>query len=196
MRVAVLGAGIAGLTTAAGLARAGAGVEVFERGPRDAVPGAGISLFPNSRAAMRTLGFQEGYDQLPYGPRAGTRTVMAPAQRPGSFRRAAMGAAAGAAVPPERSARISAGMLPGCSDPLGHRRDRDGRRRSERQRGNHHGRWQSELLGPGDRGGRITEHHQGFPRAGPRAAVRRIRGLARGDGWSGGHRRHGRRRLG
>ncbi|MEE2569253.1 FAD-dependent monooxygenase [Pseudarthrobacter sp. J64] len=76
MRVAVIGAGIAGLATAAGLAKAGAGVEVFERGPRDAVPGAGISLFPNSRAALGSMGFLEAYDQVPYGPCAGTRTVM------------------------------------------------------------------------------------------------------------------------
>jgi 2-polyprenyl-6-methoxyphenol hydroxylase-like FAD-dependent oxidoreductase len=76
MRIAVIGAGIAGLATAAGLARSGAAVEVFERGSRDSVPGAGISLFPNSRAAMRTLGFLNGYEKLPHGPGSRIRTVM------------------------------------------------------------------------------------------------------------------------
>ncbi|WP_426297868.1 FAD-dependent monooxygenase [Arthrobacter sp. R-11] len=76
MSIAVIGGGIAGLATAAGLAKAGAAVEVFERSSRDAVPGAGISLFPNSRAAMRTIGLLDGYEQLPHGPGAGIRTVM------------------------------------------------------------------------------------------------------------------------
>ena len=76
MRIAVIGGGIAGLATAAGIARAGAAVEVFERSSRGAAPGAGISLFPNSRAAMRTLGLLDGYDRLPHGPAPGTRTVM------------------------------------------------------------------------------------------------------------------------
>lgn len=76
MRIAVIGGGIAGLATAAGLVKAGADVEVFERSSRDAVPGAGISLFPNSRAAMRALGLLDGYERLPHGPGPGIRTVM------------------------------------------------------------------------------------------------------------------------
>lgn len=76
LKIALVGGGIAGLAAAAGLAKAGAAVEVFERSSRDAIPGAGISLFPNSRAAMRTLGLLDGYDQLPHGPGPGIRTVM------------------------------------------------------------------------------------------------------------------------
>lgn len=76
MKIAVIGGGIVGLAAAAGLARAGAVVEVFERSPRDAAPGAGISLFPNTRSAMRELGLLEGYDRLPHGPAASIRTVM------------------------------------------------------------------------------------------------------------------------
>ncbi len=76
MRIAIVGAGLVGLATAAGLARRGAQVEVFERAGQDPPAGAGISLFPNSRKAMRRLGLGDGFDRLPHGPPSGTRTAM------------------------------------------------------------------------------------------------------------------------
>jgi len=76
MRIAIIGAGLVGLATAAGLSRAGARVELFERAPQAVPAGAGISLFPNSRTAMRQLGLGEGYERLPHGPLPGVSTAM------------------------------------------------------------------------------------------------------------------------
>lgn len=76
MRIAIIGAGLVGLATAAGLARHGAQVEVFERAGEESPTGAGISLFPNSRKAMRRLGLGDGFDRLPHGPPPGIRTAM------------------------------------------------------------------------------------------------------------------------
>lgn len=76
MRIAIIGAGLVGLATAAGLARHGAQVEVFERAGWEPPAGAGISLFPNSRKAMHRLGVGDGFDRLLHGPPPGTRTAM------------------------------------------------------------------------------------------------------------------------
>src|SRR5687768_13527300 len=56
MRVAVAGAGIAGLTAAIALARRGFAVEVFERAAALEEIGAGIQLSPNAMAALEPLG--------------------------------------------------------------------------------------------------------------------------------------------
>ncbi|MFJ3957870.1 FAD-dependent monooxygenase [Arthrobacter sp. NPDC090010] len=76
MRIAIIGAGIVGLTAAAGLSRLGLRPEVFEKAPADTVAGAGISLFPSARKAFARLGLAEGYDSLPHGPAADLRTAM------------------------------------------------------------------------------------------------------------------------
>jgi salicylate hydroxylase len=55
MPVAVVGAGIAGLTTAIALARRGFAVDVFERAPAFRDIGAGIQLSPNAMAVLRRL---------------------------------------------------------------------------------------------------------------------------------------------
>lgn len=55
MRVLVAGAGIGGLTVAAGLVRDGHDVTVLER-RTDTTAGAGISLWPNALVALDTLG--------------------------------------------------------------------------------------------------------------------------------------------
>lgn len=57
MRVAVVGAGIAGLALAGGLGRHGVDVHVFERAPEVRASGAGITLAPNGLAALDRLGY-------------------------------------------------------------------------------------------------------------------------------------------
>ncbi|MFA6029678.1 MAG: FAD-dependent oxidoreductase [Elusimicrobiota bacterium] len=59
MKVAVIGGGIAGFCAAIALGRAGADVEVFERGPSIRESGAGLSLWPNATYALRELDLLE-----------------------------------------------------------------------------------------------------------------------------------------
>ncbi|MFC0198337.1 FAD-dependent monooxygenase, partial [Microbacterium arthrosphaerae] len=56
MRAAIIGAGIGGLCTAIGLARAGADVTVFERAEVLKPRGSGLSIFGNGLAALDALG--------------------------------------------------------------------------------------------------------------------------------------------
>ena len=57
MRVAAVGAGIAGLALAGGLGRHGVEMHVFERAPAVRASGAGITLAPNGLAALDSLGY-------------------------------------------------------------------------------------------------------------------------------------------
>jgi salicylate hydroxylase len=59
LRVAVLGAGIAGLTLAAALDRAGVRHEVYEQAPRLTAVGAGIQLSPNAVRLLDRLGLTQ-----------------------------------------------------------------------------------------------------------------------------------------
>lgn len=64
MRIAVIGAGIGGLSAAVGLQRAGAEVTVFERAPEVRAGGSGLSIFANGLAALDTLGLREAFDAV------------------------------------------------------------------------------------------------------------------------------------
>lgn len=64
MRIAIIGAGIGGLVTAAGLQRDGHAVTILERRPQPGAIGAGISLFGNSFAALTSIGLGEVVDPL------------------------------------------------------------------------------------------------------------------------------------
>lgn len=68
MRIAVIGAGIGGLCSAAGLQRTGADVTVFERSPHPRTEGSGISVFGNGRTALGILGFGSAFDALTAPP--------------------------------------------------------------------------------------------------------------------------------
>jgi len=56
MKIAVIGAGIGGLTAAIALARQGMAVEVYEQAPALEEVGAGVGLWPNAMAALELIG--------------------------------------------------------------------------------------------------------------------------------------------
>ncbi|WP_262774447.1 FAD-dependent oxidoreductase [Brevibacterium permense] len=64
MKIAVIGAGIAGLSAAVGLQKAGAEVTVFERAPDVRAGGSGLSIFANGLAALESLGLREAFDAV------------------------------------------------------------------------------------------------------------------------------------
>src|SRR3954463_3844582 len=58
-KIAVIGAGIGGLTAAVALHQRNIDVEVYEQSPQIAEIGAGVSLSPNAIKAFRALGLDE-----------------------------------------------------------------------------------------------------------------------------------------
>ena len=62
LKVAVIGAGIGGLTAALSLRAAGFAVEVYEQAPELAEVGGGINMGPNATRILRRLGLAEGLD--------------------------------------------------------------------------------------------------------------------------------------
>lgn len=64
MKIAVIGAGIGGLSAAVGLQRTGAEVTVFERAPELRAGGSGLSIFANGLAALQSLGLREAFDAV------------------------------------------------------------------------------------------------------------------------------------
>ena len=71
LKVAVIGAGIGGLTAALSLRRAGLAVEVYEQAPELTEVGGGINMGPNATRILRRLGLAEGLDREGVRP-AGT----------------------------------------------------------------------------------------------------------------------------
>lgn len=66
--VAVIGGGVAGLSVAAWLARAGMACTVFEQAERFAEAGAGIQLSPNATRLLHRLGLAEALDAVAVRP--------------------------------------------------------------------------------------------------------------------------------
>lgn len=64
MRIAIVGAGIGGLSAAVGLQRAGAEVTVLERAPEVRAGGSGLSLMANGLAALECLGLREAFEAV------------------------------------------------------------------------------------------------------------------------------------
>jgi 2-polyprenyl-6-methoxyphenol hydroxylase-like FAD-dependent oxidoreductase len=69
MRVLIAGGGIAGLTTAIGLAQRGIASVVCERAPRERDQGSGLVMAPNALAALERLGLAERVRQVGVEPR-------------------------------------------------------------------------------------------------------------------------------
>jgi salicylate hydroxylase len=63
LRIAVIGAGIGGLTAALSLRRAGFDVEVYEQAPELTEIGGGINMGPNAARILYRLGLAEGLDR-------------------------------------------------------------------------------------------------------------------------------------
>jgi 6-hydroxynicotinate 3-monooxygenase len=59
LSIAIVGAGIGGMTAAATLRQIGADVRVYEQAPRFARIGAGIQMMPNSMKVLRRIGVEE-----------------------------------------------------------------------------------------------------------------------------------------
>lgn len=64
MRIGICGAGVGGLSTAAGLLSLGYEVDVFERAPDIRTTGAGFNLWPNAGRAINGLGLGEQYREI------------------------------------------------------------------------------------------------------------------------------------
>jgi len=87
MRIAVVGAGIGGLTAALALRRAGFEVDVYEQAAELAEVGGGINMAPNAIRILRRLDLAAGLDRE--GRAAGWHPSAALAGRPHTAARAA-----------------------------------------------------------------------------------------------------------
>ena len=70
LSVAVVGAGMGGLTVAATLRRLGVNVHVYEQATRFARIGAGIQMLPNSMKVLRGVGVEERLRGFAFAPRS------------------------------------------------------------------------------------------------------------------------------
>jgi salicylate hydroxylase/6-hydroxynicotinate 3-monooxygenase len=67
-QIAIVGAGIGGLTAASTLASAGFQLDVYEQAPRFARVGAGIQMLPNAMKALRRLGLEPHLRKIAFAP--------------------------------------------------------------------------------------------------------------------------------
>src|SRR5438445_4815547 len=67
-QVAIVGAGIGGLTAASTLRRIGMDVQIYEQAARFARVGAGIQMMPNSMKVLRKIGLQERMRRTAFQP--------------------------------------------------------------------------------------------------------------------------------
>jgi salicylate hydroxylase len=70
MHIAIIGAGISGLTTAVALGRAGLTSRVYEQAPELTEVGAGLQLAPNAVRQLRRLGLGDVLDEVAVRPAA------------------------------------------------------------------------------------------------------------------------------
>ncbi|MFI7546122.1 FAD-dependent monooxygenase [Actinoplanes sp. NPDC049599] len=70
MHIAIIGAGISGLTTAVALRRAGLTSQVYEQAPELTEVGAGLQLAPNAVRQLRRLGLGDVLDEVAVRPAA------------------------------------------------------------------------------------------------------------------------------
>ncbi len=70
MRIAIIGAGIGGLATAAALIQRGFEINVYEQADSLGEVGAGIQMTPNAAKVLRALGLQAGLDRAAFRPEA------------------------------------------------------------------------------------------------------------------------------
>ena len=68
LSVAIVGAGIGGLTAAATLQQIGLDVQVYEQARQFARVGAGIQMMPNSMKVLRGIGVEAGLRQAAFAP--------------------------------------------------------------------------------------------------------------------------------
>jgi 2-polyprenyl-6-methoxyphenol hydroxylase-like FAD-dependent oxidoreductase len=67
----IVGAGIGGLATALALQNTGWKVHIIERSGSSAVPGTGLSIWPNAAAALERLGLGEAFERISLPARGG-----------------------------------------------------------------------------------------------------------------------------
>ncbi|HWC30918.1 MAG TPA: FAD-dependent monooxygenase [Dehalococcoidia bacterium] len=70
LSVAVVGAGMGGLTVAATLGRLGVNVQVYEQAGQFARIGAGIQMLPNSMTVLRGIGLEEKLRSFAFAPKS------------------------------------------------------------------------------------------------------------------------------
>jgi 2-polyprenyl-6-methoxyphenol hydroxylase-like FAD-dependent oxidoreductase len=68
LSIAIVGAGIGGMTAAATLLRAGMRVQIYEQAPAFARVGAGIQMMPNSMKVLRGIGVEEKLRRTAFQP--------------------------------------------------------------------------------------------------------------------------------
>ena len=77
LSIAIVGAGLGGLTAASTLRLFGFDVRVYEQAARFARIGAGIQMMPNSMKVLRGLGLEERLREIAFAPYSANLTAIA-----------------------------------------------------------------------------------------------------------------------